>query len=223
MAARWPVPAVDAAGARALDAQARDRFGVATRLLMENAGAECARLAGKYAGHARHIFVEVWCGPGGNGGDGYVCARHLAVAGVPVRVRAVGAPRAGTDAADARRAWRAIARTAPAPPAGARCVLVVDALLGTGLRAAPTGRMLAAVRAINARRDAGARVLAVDLPSGLDADTGDAPGEAVRAHGTAMIAAPKRGLLRPAARRFTGRLLLVHFGAPGALRASRRG
>lgn len=167
---------------------------------------------------------EVCCGSGGNGGDGYVVARHLALAGARVRVTAVGVPRAGSDAADARKAWLALR----VPEFRGAPTVVVDALLGTGLAGgkdhpaghasrparAPDGTVLRCIRRMNALRKSGARVLAIDIPSGLDADTGAALTQAVFADVTATIAACKLGLTRPASRAFRGRVLVVPFGAP---------
>lgn len=172
--------------------------------------------------------VLVCCGPGGNGGDGYVMARHLALAGVPTAVMSIGLPRPGTDAANARAAWLALCRAGlvPEAPRTASVGLVVDALLGTGVTRPVDGPMLDAIQAINALRSHKAMVLAVDLPSGLCANTGAPMGAAVRAHCTATIAAPKVGLTAAAAKRYTGRVVIVPFGAPGFLqpmRARRRG
>lgn len=243
------VPAVTAAQARALDAQAARVFAVPTRLLMENAGARCAELAWQLATrpgprsqpkappHSPPRF-EVCCGSGGNGGDGYVVARHLALAGARVRVTAVGVPRAGSDAADARKAWLALR----VPGFRGVPTVVVDALLGTGLAGredhpaahaarpargpdratrdaarparGPDGPALRCIRRMNALRKSGARVLAIDIPSGLDADTGAALTQAVSADVTATIAACKLGLTRPASRAFRGRVVVVPFGAP---------
>lgn len=214
-----------AAQARQLDARAARLFKVSTRLLMENAGAGCARVA---LSMWTRGSVLVCCGPGGNGGDGYVIARHLALAGVPTTVMAVGLPRPGTDAANARASWLALCRAGlvPGAPRSAGVGLVVDALLGTGVTRAVEEPMCSAIQTINALCAHKARVLSVDLPSGLCADTGAVMGAAVRAHCTATIAAPKVGLGAASAKRYTGSVLVVPFGAPAVLtpvRARQRG
>ncbi|MBL9141506.1 MAG: bifunctional ADP-dependent NAD(P)H-hydrate dehydratase/NAD(P)H-hydrate epimerase, partial [Phycisphaerae bacterium] len=144
-------PPVTAARARALDAQAARSFGVSTRLLMENAGARCAEIAWRMAARVEQPTFEVWCGSGGNGGDGYVAARHLAIAGLRVRVHACGTPRAGTDAASARAAWRSLA----VPAFRGTPTVVLDALLGTGFDRPAAGAPLRCIRRINARGAAG--------------------------------------------------------------------
>lgn len=215
--------------ARALDRQAARRFRVSTRLLMENAGARCAelawRLARRQAARAKDnagdlpLRITVLCGPGGNGGDGYVVARHLALAGARVRVERFGIPQPGSDAADALASWLAL-RTRPAR---GRPHLVVDAILGTGVDRPVGGAAARLVARANAFARAGVPVLSVDLPSGLDADTGQPQGAAVKATVTATIAARKQGLQAPASAPYRGRVVVVPFGAPATLvRSGRR-
>jgi NAD(P)H-hydrate epimerase len=236
---------VTGAEARALDRQAAARFGVSTRLLMENAGARCADVAWSLAvrtlragrspagrknppgqrtprragpGGSVAPSFAIFCGPGGNGGDGFVVARHLALAGLRVRVEAFGTPRPGSDAADARAAWRALR----VPPFRGTPTIVVDALVGTGLARPLAGPARRFARRIEALRRAGARVVAVDVPSGVCADTGATDPAAVVADLTVAIAAPKVGLLAPGARAHRGRVVVVPFGAPGEMRRARR-
>ncbi len=161
--------------------------------LMELAGAAAA-------GQARTLVpgvadpVTVFAGPGNNGGDAFVVARHLREWGYAVSVVFCAEP-AGLPAA-ARAAhdrWRASGGTTQAsPPALSECGLVVDGLFGIGLRRAPGGVYAEWVAAIN-RADC--PVLALDIPSGLDADTGAGTGPMVRATHTATFIALKPGLL----------------------------
>jgi len=181
-------------------------MGVPSRALMQRAGAaaagEIARLFGDDLAHG----VLVYAGPGNNGGDGWVVARCLAASGVHVHVVPVAEP-ATADA----RAERALAQPVidSARPAAAR--VVVDALLGTGAGGAPRGAIAEAIGDIGRAHAAGASVVALDLPTGVDADTGHADG-AVRADVTLTFGTMKRGLL--IARGNAGRILLLDIGLP---------
>jgi NAD(P)H-hydrate epimerase len=197
----------------AAQAAARDRAaieaGVPSRALMRQAGAaaaaEIAR-AGPLDGG-----VAVFAGPGNNGGDAWVVARSLAAAGVVVRV--CEAAEARTPDARAERADAlALLGGAPTEPDGSERV-VVDGLLGTGAAGAPRGALADAVARVNARRDSGAEVVALDVPSGLDATTGRADGAFVRADVTLTFGTMKRGLL--AARDACGRIAVLDIGLGG--------
>ena len=187
---------VTASEAAGLDANAVAR-GVPSRDLMRAAGEGAAQLLMERFPLETGRGVAVFTGAGNNGGDGWVLAGALARRGVRVRVHdAVAA--ATPDAMAARDA--ASAHLAHAPPDGSEGVLV-DALLGTGARGVPRGPIAAAIERIESRRsqhDVTARrprVLSLDIPSGVDATTGDAPGVAVRADVTATFGSVKRGLL----------------------------
>jgi hydroxyethylthiazole kinase-like uncharacterized protein yjeF len=134
--------------------------------LMQQAGSAAARLViGRYA--PRRALVV--CGPGNNGGDGYVCARELHGAGVAVEVVALDEP-TGNDARDARQSWMAAGGTIlPALPAAIDADVAVDAMFGIGMRRALAGAYLAAAARLNALA---APVVAIDVPSGLDVDRG---------------------------------------------------
>lgn len=175
---------------------------------MQRAGAAAAAEIARRAGERLAQGVIVYAGPGNNGGDGWVVARCLAAAGVAVHV--VPVLDARTDDA---RAERALAQplVAPAPPAGA--LVIVDALLGTGASGAPRGAVAEAVREIADARARGATVFALDVPTGLDADTGEAA--AVRADVTLTFGTLKRGLL--VGRGAAGHIVLLDIGlAPPA-------
>jgi ADP-dependent NAD(P)H-hydrate dehydratase / NAD(P)H-hydrate epimerase len=209
----WPL--VTAAEMRALDRHTIETLGVPGALLMELAGAAVAREAG--ALRAPGAAVWIYCGPGSNGGDGLVAARHLHLRGVPVRVVAAGDPAAWRgDAADNARRLAALGvpvhRDDAAPPAGAA---VVDAVFGTGLARAVEGPPAAAIRRMRAARPA-CRVLAVDLPSGLDADSGQPHGDAVAADVTVTIGLPKLGLALEPGRSLAGRVVVARVGIADA-------
>jgi NAD(P)H-hydrate epimerase len=203
---------------RALDRHAIDVIGVPGVVLMENAGRNMAELLRSLGVRGP---VVVCCGRGNNGGDGFVIARHLDNAGVTVRV--VLFARAEDVAGDAAVNWRLLAHTgatvtALADPdeATLRQELggadwIVDALVGSGQQGRlrpPLDRVAAAINA------SAAPVLAVDIPSGLDCDTGEPQGTTVRAHHTATVAALKKGFAAAAAKEWLGEVHVVDMGLP---------
>lgn len=213
---------------RELDRLAIEEYGVPGVVLMENAGANAARLleSSDISGP-----VVIACGRGNNGGDGFVIARHLEAAGHQVRVLLAAVPEAyaGDAAINLRiieRSGMSIICLATADEEAWRRELagaawIVDALLGTGAVGPPRAAAAVAITAINKVRaaagDAAERVLAVDLPSGLDADTGEAAGGCVRADLTATFVAEKAGFANPSAAAFTGTVHVLGIGAPAAL------
>jgi len=141
--------------------------------------------------------VAVVAGSGNNGGDGYEIARLALDAGCEVRVCEVDERLPKGDGATARAAWLqqgSIQRFESADAGFFHADLVVDAIFGTGLTRAPQGAALAAIEAMAQARKAGAMVLAVDVPSGLHADTGAVPGSAVQADLTVQLHRPQAGL-----------------------------
>jgi NAD(P)H-hydrate epimerase len=209
--------------ARELDRRAMEEYGVPGVVLMENAGRGMAELLLSLGIKGP---VVVCCGRGNNGGDGFVIARHLDNAAVNVRVLLFGDPERLAD--DASVNYRILTLSGVPRKVygedgpdedGLRAELgaadwVVDALFGSGLRGPlrpPFDRVAAA---INASR---ARVFAVDVPSGLDCDTGRPMGTTVRAHHTATVAAMKKGFAEPAAREWLGEVHVVGMGAPRRL------
>jgi hydroxyethylthiazole kinase-like uncharacterized protein yjeF len=181
--------------------------------LMEAAGRAVAEAARALAPEGPVLVVA---GPGNNGGDGFVAARHLAAAGRETTVLLHGDPaRLKGDAATARFRWPgpAAAAALPLPPAA----LIIDALFGAGLDREITGPAAALVEAMNA---APAPVLAVDLPSGLDADTGRPLGTAVEASATVTFFRKKPGHLLYPGRALCGRLTLADIGIPDGVLAA---
>ena len=217
----WPL--VDAAAMRALDRHTIEKLGVPGELLMECAGRLVAACAESEAGAGRRVVVL--CGPGNNGGDGLVAARHLHLRGVPAAVvLAAGAARLRGDAArNLERAERAGVPFAGPRWKAAPGDVIVDALFGTGLARAPDGPAAAAIRRANAARP-GCRVLAVDLPSGLDADTGQPLGPCIEADVTVALGLPKLGLALEPGRSRAGAVLVGRIGiadeAPGVALAA---
>jgi len=219
---------------RDLDQRATADYGVPSIVLMENAGRGVADKLCQLGFDQRSVAgpVVVCCGRGNNGGDGFVVARHLDLRGVAVKVLVWGDPATGAPAADARHAgvpdavvkFRIIERSGLplvrlSDAAGVASQLagaawVVDALLGTGARGEPRPPLDAVIDAINS---SGVPILAVDLPSGLDCDTGQAASHTIRAAHTCTFVALKPGFLAPGAERFTGEIHVADIGAPRSL------
>ncbi|MGE4178100.1 MAG: NAD(P)H-hydrate epimerase [Thermoleophilia bacterium] len=220
----FPTPSADAVPwvtvdqMREVDRLMVEDLGISLVRMMENAGrslavAARAMLEGGVAGRR----LTVLAGPGGNGGGGLVAARHLANAGAEVRVHlslhedaVTGVPaeqlailRAMGVAVTGRPITAAVLRPAE---------LVIDAVLGYGQRGAPRGPSAALVGAT-----AGRRVLALDVPSGLDPDSGAMYEPGVRAEVTMTLAAPTHGLGAPRAAPAVGRLLVADISVPPAL------
>jgi hydroxyethylthiazole kinase-like uncharacterized protein yjeF len=181
------------------------RLGVPGATLMENAGRAVARAIQARFRPCRTLAL---CGPGNNGGDGYVAARLLAQDGWPVAVAALAAPREGSDAAGAARLWHG-PRVAFAPEAAARAELVIDAVFGAGLARDVDG--LAADTLRSARR-----VVAVDVPSGIDGATGAVRGFVPAAELTISFFRLKPGHLLLPGRERCGEIVLADIGLPDA-------
>jgi ADP-dependent NAD(P)H-hydrate dehydratase / NAD(P)H-hydrate epimerase len=200
-----------------LDAAALE-CGVTTLQLMEIAGWQVARCAWQHMG-SRPGGIAVVAGHGNNGGDGLVAARHLATWGCPVHVMLVAEEsRIGGPVLDhivaARRSGidvtvSADATTVPSGIEGA--TLVIDAILGTGLRQVPRELQATAIRALNA---AEAPILSVDVPSGLDATTGEAFDPCVGATVTCTLSAMKHGLRSRDGSAHAGELWVADIGMP---------
>ncbi len=171
---------------------------------MQRAGAAAATEIVRRLPHLLGEGVQIFTGAGNNGGDGWVLARALATAGI--RVAITEAARSKTEDAQAERA---LAGGIVAEEATGRERILVDALLGTGSRGAPRGDVAAAIEELARGRERGATIVALDVPSGVDADTGEAT-VAVHADLTLTLAAVKRGLL--AARAHTGTIVVLDIG-----------
>ena len=196
-------------------------LGIPGLVLMENAGHRVVELLQeKFAPLARHRVV-VLCGKGNNGGDGFVVARQLYTRLRPARLDVVFAGDEASLKGDAAANFKML-RACGCPVAGEitpemrHATIVVDALLGTGLSGPARGRMLELIREINTGFPE-AKVVAVDIPSGLPSDTGNLLGEAVRADYTVTFTAPKAGQLLPPACDFVGELRVGAIGSPPEL------
>lgn len=207
---------------RDVDRRAIDEYGMSGLVLMENAGRGCAELL---TGLGIDGPVVVVAGGGNNAGDGFVIARHLENRGVEVRVLLLTSPKGLRGDALANYRILEHAQTPvtvvehPAQVetwAGAleRADWIVDALLGTGTRGEIRPPYDSAIAAINQSTK---RVLAVDLPSGLDCDTGKPLGICVAASHTATFVAMKPGFRHESAREWTGEIHVIEIGVPRRL------
>lgn len=220
---------------RVLDAAAVAEMGVPSILLMENAAIGAASGVRRMLGVLGEGPAAVCCGTGNNGGDGLALARQLHIAGRPVRVLLAGDPgRLTPDAATNLGALRACriepmvidaADDVSAESALAGLldeigpVVIIDALLGTGLSREVRSPTRGLIAAINAAGRSGVCIVSMDLPSGLDADTGRPLGVAVRADATMTFAALKRGFFTLEAQEYVGEIELLPIGAPPELTA----
>ncbi|HEY8497428.1 MAG TPA: NAD(P)H-hydrate dehydratase [Limnochordales bacterium] len=215
---------VTASEMRAIDKTAIEGYGIPSLILMEHAGLAVARRSWRELVATRSRKAVVFAGTGNNGGDGVVAARHLSNWGARVKVFLAGDPervskdmavqlamarRLGIEVVPLREDTESRARLN-----AATADLVIDALLGTGSRGAPRGLVALAIDIING---AGRPVVAVDIPSGIDADTGAAPGPVVQATWTVTLGLPKVGLLLPPGRELAGHLVVADIGLPRAL------
>lgn len=208
-----PVPALTADQMREVDRIAMEEFGLGVLQMMENAGRNLA-------GNVREMLddpmqeVAVLAGSGGNGGGGLCCARHLRNHGCTVRVILDREPdemngsalnqyailvESGLEAVEPSRAVKVIGGSA----------LIVDALIGYSLRGAPGGR---AAELIEMCDSSAARILSLDVPSGLNATTGEIPGVSIHPERTLTLALPKTGLVG-----IEGELYMADIGIPPEL------
>ena len=212
----WLEPLHDAAGMRAVDAWAIEQRKVPSLRLMEAAGRALAAAVRQLEPDGPVVVV---CGKGNNGGDGLVAARHLAQSDLEVRVVLLWpADELSADtAANLQRLAVPAEEVGPSGvvPALAGARVVIDAMLGTGFEGAPHTPVQEAIEAINA---SGAQVVAADMPSGVDASTGEVQGDAVRATVTVAFHAAKLGHRIAPGKGCTGRLRVADIGIPNGAR-----
>lgn len=207
------LPWLSLAQMREVDRVLIEELGVSLVRMMENAGSALAQLARcLVGGDARDRRIVVLAGPGGNGGGGLVAARRLVVAGAEVEVRLGQAPDAlapvtAEQLAVVRRLGVPIGVGTEDGLGGPE--LVLDCLLGSGQRGGPRGGVAALIR-----QAAGLRVLALDVPSGLELETGVLHEPHVRAVATLTLACPKEGLRAAGAGEAAGALYLADISVP---------
>lgn len=213
---------VTSAEMRAIDSAAYAEFGVPTLLLMENAGAAISRHAlamSRRRPTTPHPSIAIYCGKGNNGGDGLVAARHLVNLGCEVRIfigEDLSSMRgdAAVNAEIIRRSGIPVELLRRAPRRPWTADLVVDAILGTGLRGEVTGGPAVLVESV---RRSDAPVLAVDVPSGLDSDSGRLATSHVVAHTTVTLGLPKLGMALYPGRGAVGEMRVEPIGLPAPL------
>jgi len=204
---------------REIDSRATADYHIPGIVLMENAARAvadeaCRMLAGECCGK-----VLILCGGGNNGGDGLATARHLHNRGADVTIGLCCNP--ATYKGDALINWQIVsAMKIPASPFDHSMLIdpppmvILDAIFGTGLTKPPREPFGSIAKAVN---DSGLPVLAVDLPSGLDCDTGVPPGACIRASCTVTFVAEKVGFAHAEAKRFLGAVVVGDIGCPSEL------
>ena len=225
----FPMTALTTDEMREADRRAIEDFGIPGVVLMENAGAGAADVALEMLEDAESKRVLILAGRGNNGGDGYVIARHLHNAGVPTKTRVLS--EFDTIAGDARTNLDVIRKmgldvreivlpdhTESLLAEMLEAGLIVDAMLGTGTKGSIREPFTAAIALV---MGSDRPVLAVDIPSGMNGDTGEHLGTCVVALRTATFAAYKIGMLNPAAKKYTGEITVVDIGMPREILAER--
>ncbi|MCY4211195.1 MAG: NAD(P)H-hydrate dehydratase [Gammaproteobacteria bacterium] len=215
MTADLPVELYTAAQVRELDRIAIKEQSLSSLTLMERAGADAFEVLRVRYPDAKRLLVL--CGGGNNAGDGYVLARLAHQEGRVVRVSALVAPErlTGEAATCARHYLQTGAVASTFAPDGAD--VIVDALLGSGLNRIVDGAFADAIRRVN---ESGIPTLALDLPSGLNADTGVCMGSTIRAAATIAFVGLKRGLFTAQGPEFCGDVLFSDLDTPATARAS---
>ena len=204
---------------RAVDRVAIEELGIPGVILMENAGRNCADAIEEFCKQRGAHSVAIVAGAGNNGGDGYVIARHLAMRGFSVKTRVICPEEKITGDAEINlRAILALRHDveflAPEQLGGlakslSECDVIIDAIGGTGVCGALRGAAAVAVGQIN---ETGRPVVAVDIPTGLDCDTGQTDGPAIRADLTVTFVAPKKGFAAAGSDEYTGDVIVADIG-----------
>jgi len=219
------LPVFTAQEMRACDRAATDIYGIPSIVLMENAARGAVDVAEAVFGPSKDAWILIICGKGNNGGDGFAMARHLINRGALVDVVTLAPD--STISGDARcnldiiremeKESESLHIALYSGPQQLEDLLrrrpryVVDAVLGTGISSPVRGEIAEIVEVLNSSR---LPILAVDIPSGIDADTGNVLDHAVRAHCTATMGALKRGLLLRRGREYAGLIHNVDIGMP---------
>lgn len=205
--------------ALSLDIKARKIFGISTLVLMENAGRGVACEALKMLGNKK--TAAIFCGRGNNGGDGFVAARHLLTAGIKLDVFLAG--KMSGVRKEAKKNLEILLKLKQkitevrennlylAKNKISKYALVIDALLGVGARGEVKGIYRDLIKIINGSPSC---ILSVDIPSGLDATSGEILGDCISAHKTVTFIARKRGMLVGDGKKHCGKIIVKDLGIP---------
>jgi hydroxyethylthiazole kinase-like uncharacterized protein yjeF len=212
------IPIVTAKEMQSLDSKTIDGMGVPGLVLMENACMGVVEAAEDMLDGVRGKTIRIYCGTGNNGGDGFAAAKHLLNRGANLDVLLVGDPKKLTPDAKANHDWLIEMGGSVFPinniedlATRSSADLAIDGLLGTGIQGAARGLIADAIEAINLIED---RVLAIDIPSGVEGSTGKVGGSALIAELTVTMGLPKVGLMVPPGRNFAGDVEVVDIGIP---------
>src|SRR5215210_753620 len=213
---------LNSAQMREADRRTIEEIGISSLVLMENAGRQVVAAMEAVHGDLQEHDVAVLCGRGNNGGDGFVVARTLLQRGVDVAVFLIG--RVADVRGDARINLEILGRLGLTVVEVADsqawelhfsevsdCTLIVDAIFGTGLNAPIAGFIESVIADVNA---SGIPVVAIDLPSGLSADSPEPIGPSIEASMTVTLAAPKLPLVLPPAETRAGDIVIADIGIP---------
>lgn len=205
-----------------LDALAIRRYGIPALILMENAGHGAAQEALKALPKKGTKRVAVFCGYGNNGGDGFVCARHLINQGIHVRIYLVGKKK--VSSAETKVNYQILCKLKQKfvtiknaktfiklTQEIKKCHLIIDGIFGIGLSGTLDEFYQELFKMLNSAK---VPILALDIPSGLSADTGKPLGSAIKAAKTVTFGFVKQGLVKPKARKFTGKITVVDISLP---------
>lgn len=203
--------------AKLLDLEVKEKFGISTLILMENAGKAVAQEASKvFRGRKK---IAVFCGKGNNGGDGFVAARHLLTQGIKPDIFLAGKISGVENEAKTNLEILLKLKTKICEVSErnlhsikiSKYGLIIDALLGVGLSGAVRGIYKDLISLINSSR---ADILSIDIPSGLDATTGKILGCCVNADKTVTFVAEKRGMVVGDGPKYCGRIIVADLGVP---------
>lgn len=208
--------------ARAIDENATSEYGIPGLVLMENAGIRASEEIERFIALNGRKSISILAGAGNNGGDGFVVARQLAIRGFPVQIHLCVPEnqilaREGDAALNFRIAQKMRITISPLDLAAAgpgsfpEKAVLVDGIFGTGLTRPVRGDLARLLQSLHPRRQ---DVVSLDLPSGLDCDSGEVLGAAIKAHTTITFVAPKRGFFRRQGPDYTGRIAVASIGSP---------
>jgi NAD(P)H-hydrate epimerase len=213
---------VSASQMKRLDALAVKRFGIPALILMENAGSAASEEVLKMLPRKSTRPVAIFCGYGNNGGDGFVCARHLINKGIKVWVYLVGKEKKFSEDAKINynilckmkqkfKFIKTVGELDKIKKEINKCRLIIDGIFGIGLNGELDAFYQELFKMLNSSKIA---ILALDVPSGLNADTGKPLGSAIKASRTVTFGFVKKGLIKKEASKFTGKIIIANISLP---------